>query len=280
NRTARLASRLLQVPQARVYLRRGDSLDLCASFPSRPAGLADDPLPRSIAAEVVRTLAPMRVPRSDWGSSGGAPFRMEAGGTAHLGVPIATSNGGVLGATVVSDPAGRTWSDTEVECLADLCALGAGAVDQLETMVRAPAPAAQAAGADRPSSAESQRRARPGEAHRTPAQLFSEAGDAALVEIIRHNIVGRLHLGALSAGDRLPSIRQTARAFSVTPYMVLQAYAELEVEGLVERRERSGMFVADFEASDATSLPETGAWLTEVLTQACQHQVKIPLLPD
>ena len=119
-----------------------------------------------------------------------------------------------------------------------------------------------------------------GGAHPGAAQLFSEAHDAALVEIIRQSIVGSLHLGALHAGDRLPSIRQTARAFSVTPYMVLQAYAELEVVGLVERRERSGVFVANFEVTGAVSLPETGAWLTEVLTQACQHQVKIPLLPD
>ncbi|HEX6069183.1 MAG TPA: winged helix-turn-helix domain-containing protein [Longimicrobiaceae bacterium] len=101
-----------------------------------------------------------------------------------------------------------------------------------------------------------------------------------LVETIRQGIVGALHMGALHAGDRLPSIRQTARAFSVTPYMVLQSYAELEVEGLVERRERSGVFVAGFEVASPAGLSETGAWLTEVLTQACQHQVKIPHLPD
>src|SRR5690606_29085313 len=77
-----------------------------------------------------------------------------------------------------------------------------------------------------------------------------------------------------------PSIRQTARAFSVTPYMVLQAYAELELEGLVERRKRSGIFVAAFENAPRPKLPETGEWLAEVLTQACVHQVKIPLLPD
>ena len=101
-----------------------------------------------------------------------------------------------------------------------------------------------------------------------------------LVETIRQGIVGALHMGALHAGDRLPSIRQTARAFSVTPYMVLQSYAELEVEGLVERRERSGVFVAGLEVANPAGLSETGAWLTEVLTQACQHQVKIPHLPD
>jgi DNA-binding transcriptional regulator YhcF (GntR family)/GAF domain-containing protein len=107
----------------------------------------------------------------------------------------------------------------------------------------------------------------------------SEGGQV-MVEVIRERIVGALHVGALRAGDRLPSIRQTAREFAVTPYAVLQCYAELEVEGLVERRERSGVFVAEFEIATAAALPETGAWLTEVLTQACQHQVKIPHLPD
>lgn len=123
--------------------------------------------------------------------------------------------------------------------------------------------------------------------HRAPGDrraplrgLVGDGAEAALVEILRQRIVGALHLGALHAGDRLPSIRQTARAFSVTPYMVLQSYAELEVEGLVERRERSGIFVAAFEVATPATLPETGAWLTEVLTQACQHQVKIPNLPD
>jgi DNA-binding transcriptional regulator YhcF (GntR family) len=121
--------------------------------------------------------------------------------------------------------------------------------------------------------------AAPADAREAPADPRG-GSTVTLVETIRQGIVGALHMGALQAGDRLPSIRQTARAFSVTPYMVLQSYAELEVEGLVERRERSGVFVAGFEVANPVGLPETGAWLTEVLTQACQHQVKIPHLPD
>ena len=123
--------------------------------------------------------------------------------------------------------------------------------------------------------------ARPPGSTLTPAlHEHRDSADAALVQVLRQRIVGGLHLGTMHAGDRLPSIRQTARAFAVTPYTVLQSYAELELEGLVERRERSGIFVAGFEVAAPATLPETGAWLTEVLTQACQHQVKIPQLPD
>lgn len=97
---------------------------------------------------------------------------------------------------------------------------------------------------------------------------------------LRAYILGAMHVGAMRPGDRLPSIRRTAECFAVTPYSALQAYATLESEGLVQRRERSGIFVGDLERLSTRSLPETGEWLAQVLTEACEHQLKVPLLPE
>jgi DNA-binding transcriptional regulator YhcF (GntR family) len=51
------------------------------------------------------------------------------------------------------------------------------------------------------------------------------------------------YLGRLRPGDRLPSVRALARQLRVSPTTALELYHELEAEGLVEGRERSGMFL-------------------------------------
>lgn len=108
--------------------------------------------------------------------------------------------------------------------------------------------------------------------------LRDTAGD--VLPRLRDAITGALHHGTLREGDRLPSVRKTAEAFGVTAYAALQAYVALEAEGLVERRERSGVYVGCMERQPARALPETGTWLAQVLTEACEHQLKIPRLPE
>jgi DNA-binding transcriptional regulator YhcF (GntR family) len=104
--------------------------------------------------------------------------------------------------------------------------------------------------------------------------------DTDVVSGLRDFITGSLHIGSLRCGDRLPSVRKTAAAFGVTAYAALQAYVALEEEGLVERRERSGIYVGEMERQPVRPLPETGTWLAQVLTEACEHQLKIPRLPE
>ena len=50
--------------------------------------------------------------------------------------------------------------------------------------------------------------------------------------------------GVLSAGDRLPSIRELARSLSVNPTTIVKAYGELAREGVVEIKHGRGVFVA------------------------------------
>jgi GntR family transcriptional regulator len=51
--------------------------------------------------------------------------------------------------------------------------------------------------------------------------------------------------GELRAGDPLPSVRQLAAQLRINPATVVQAYRDLESEGLVLTRHGAGTFVQD-----------------------------------
>lgn len=51
--------------------------------------------------------------------------------------------------------------------------------------------------------------------------------------------------GELRPGDGLPSVRQLAARLRINPATVVQAYRELEVDGLVNTRQGAGSFVQD-----------------------------------
>jgi DNA-binding transcriptional ArsR family regulator len=86
-------------------------------------------------------------------------------------------------------------------------------------------------------------------------------------------IVSRLHLGTLAHGDRLPSTRELSEEFGVTPRTVMAAYRELEHEGLVELRPRSGMYVAATQASGGGMLTQLAGWVVDLLVQALTRNV-------
>ena len=50
--------------------------------------------------------------------------------------------------------------------------------------------------------------------------------------------------GELAAGDSLPSVRSLASTLRVNPATVVQAYRELEHEGVVDMKQGAGTFVA------------------------------------
>ncbi|MBA2245931.1 MAG: PAS domain-containing protein [Gemmatimonadetes bacterium] len=104
--------------------------------------------------------------------------------------------------------------------------------------------------------------------------------EAPLADRLREQIVSALHLGRLQVGDRLPSIREIAEKLGAPFQAAVQAYAVLEAEGLVEKRERSGVFVAPQNRLHPELLGETAGWLVEVLMGAFEHQIRIPRLPE
>jgi len=54
--------------------------------------------------------------------------------------------------------------------------------------------------------------------------------------------------GALSPGEKLPSVREMSRALVVNPNTVARVYTELEREGVLHTRQGLGVFVAEFKA--------------------------------
>src|SRR5579884_1778700 len=73
--------------------------------------------------------------------------------------------------------------------------------------------------------------------------LRADRAAAPLYQQIRDGLRGEIMGGALQAGARLPASRQLARDLGVSRITVVNAYAELEAEGLLESRGGAGTFV-------------------------------------
>ena len=93
-----------------------------------------------------------------------------------------------------------------------------------------------------------------------------------IADAIRQRIISGLHLGTLKAGARLWSTREIAEEFDVAPRTVMAAYRLLEAEGLVELRERSGIYVAPG-GGGAPMLPQLAGWVVDILVDARSREI-------
>jgi len=66
-----------------------------------------------------------------------------------------------------------------------------------------------------------------------------------IFEQIGRNVREQLARGELRPGDRLPSARDLAGQLSVNPNTIVHAYAELEAQGILEKRRGLGTFVRE-----------------------------------
>ena len=71
---------------------------------------------------------------------------------------------------------------------------------------------------------------------RLPTPLYAQIADRVRVAVAS---------GELPIGEALPSVRVLAAKLRVNPATVVQAYRDLEQEGIVEMRQGAGSFVAD-----------------------------------
>ena len=78
--------------------------------------------------------------------------------------------------------------------------------------------------------------------------------------------------GELATGDPLPSVRALAGTLRVNPATVVQAYRDLERDGVVDMRQGSGTFIATLspEARGHTREQEARRLVRELLEQAAR----------
>jgi GntR family transcriptional regulator len=62
---------------------------------------------------------------------------------------------------------------------------------------------------------------------------------------VADQVRGHCAAGTLAPGDRLPSVRQLARELAVNQNTILHVYERLTSEGLLERRQGDGTYVAE-----------------------------------
>ncbi|CAN5840917.1 hypothetical protein BH23GEM9_BH23GEM9_03580 [soil metagenome] len=91
---------------------------------------------------------------------------------------------------------------------------------------------------------------------------------------LRTLLRGELHVGRLRGGDRLPSIRELARQHGVDHRMVANVCRRLAGEGLVEVRERAGVFVG--RAAQAPPLSGAEGWIGTMLCEARARHISLP----
>ncbi len=94
-----------------------------------------------------------------------------------------------------------------------------------------------------------------------------------ITSILRQRAVRALQTGTMQSGDRLPSTRQIAVELDVDPRVVLSAYRELAAEGLVELRERSGVYVAPQSTASASAPGMAENWVVDIFAQAIAREV-------
>jgi PAS domain S-box-containing protein len=110
--------------------------------------------------------------------------------------------------------------------------------------------------------------------------LLGGTGTGDLAERMGNGIAAGLFLGRLRPGDRLPSIREVARYTGEDHRCVSAAYRRLALDGVVEVRNRHGVLVGQGPAAPEMPASETAEWLTGVIGQAAELQVKVTRLPE
>jgi DNA-binding transcriptional regulator YhcF (GntR family) len=97
---------------------------------------------------------------------------------------------------------------------------------------------------------------------------------------LHQHIQGGLHLGLLSPGDRLLSSRALAHELKADPRVVRAAYHTLRDEGLVELRQRSGVYLAATAAAQIPAPARVAEWTVEVFRCGLAMDIPAPALPD
>ena len=102
--------------------------------------------------------------------------------------------------------------------------------------------------------------------------------DTSIADTLRGRVLRGIRAGTLKPGDRLPSVRTLQSEFVTDHRRILAAYTELAEEGLVEVRERGGVYVRDIEHAGRFPLPIQ--WLVDLYSEAYAREVPATELVD
>jgi GntR family transcriptional regulator len=84
-----------------------------------------------------------------------------------------------------------------------------------------------------------------------------------IVQSVEHNIA----VGALSPGDKLPTIRAFAIALKINPNTIAKAYTELEIRGLVKTQVGSGTYISKDQTYATNERERTKKKLEEICVE-------------
>jgi DNA-binding transcriptional regulator YhcF (GntR family) len=132
------------------------------------------------------------------------------------------------------------------------------------------------------ASAPAPERAAPPAAPREPVDLLAgpvPEGSEALETSMRARIAAAKYLGTLQPGDRLPSIRDVARWTGMNHKTIRRVYQSLERAGLVEVRDRSGIYVAGTPSPLNGGGDEMEEWVGRLLVEAADRGLRAGELP-
>lgn len=99
-------------------------------------------------------------------------------------------------------------------------------------------------------------------------------------ETLRQRIMRAVATGALAPGDRLPSTRELGLEFGADPRVAGAAYRALALEGLVEVRDRSGIYVSPTFPSAERPAAVQRSLIVDMLTEGIVRGVPAPALCD
>jgi DNA-binding transcriptional regulator YhcF (GntR family) len=102
----------------------------------------------------------------------------------------------------------------------------------------------------------------------------------AIAEVLRTRVLRGLRGGTLRSGERLPSARDLVTEFGVDHRLILAAYRQLANDGLIEIRERGGVYVAAAAATEATAATLPTRWFVDTLTEAYAYEMPAPQLHE
>jgi DNA-binding transcriptional regulator YhcF (GntR family) len=101
-----------------------------------------------------------------------------------------------------------------------------------------------------------------------------------ITNLLRQRTLRALQTGAMRGGQRLPSTRTIAAELAVDPRVVLSAYRELAAEGLVELRERSGVYVAENPSASGNAPGVAESWIVDIFAQGIAREISPDALLD